>query len=113
MFVERPLDAADAHIGWDTFEALVAGVRRCADEGRFRPADAGDRATQLWALAHGVVSLELAQLLEPAQGLNAYGATAYHLFTSYGDERDRAQQSLMDALHRSGLTVDEPRADAS
>jgi len=59
------------------------------------------------------VSLELAQLLERAQGLNAYGAAAYHLFTSYGDERDAARQSLAEALRRSGLTLDESRADAS
>jgi AcrR family transcriptional regulator len=113
MFVEKPLDAADAHIGWDTFEALVAGVQRCIAAGRFRSADAGGRATELWAVAHGLVSLELAQLLEPAQTLNAYGAAAHHLFTAYGDEHDRARQSLADGLRRSGLTVDEPRADAS
>src|SRR5436189_114464 len=50
MFMERPHDADDAQIGWDTFEALIAGVQRCITAERFREGDAADRATQLWAL---------------------------------------------------------------
>ncbi|MGH8917144.1 MAG: TetR/AcrR family transcriptional regulator, partial [Actinomycetes bacterium] len=65
MFLEGPVDEADLETGLETFERLVAGVQRCIDAGRFADADATDLATQLWALEHGVVSLQLAHLLAP------------------------------------------------
>ena len=101
MFMEQPIDDVEAGIGWDTFDSLVAGVRRCLDAGRFAPADERDLATQLWALAHGMASLRLARLLDPAQAFAGFGGAALGLFTSYGDDRASAQASLQRALQRS------------
>src|SRR5213080_886416 len=56
MYMEQPLDAADAAAGSETFDVLVAGVQRCIDRGRFDPAKAAELATQFWALGHGVVT---------------------------------------------------------
>ena len=49
---------------------------------------------------------EAVELVAPADAaINALGAAALHLFTSYGDQRDAARQSLVEALARSGLAA--------
>jgi AcrR family transcriptional regulator len=105
MFMEQPLDAEEAEIGLDTFEILVGGVERCITDGRFRRADAEGVATQLWALAHGVVTLEIAGIIDPGRALHAFGSASLNLFTGYGVERGAARRSLADALARSQETV--------
>ena len=49
-------------VGLAAFEELVAAVARCVDAGVL-PGDPGRLALQIWATAHGAVSLELAGLL--------------------------------------------------
>jgi AcrR family transcriptional regulator len=51
-----------------TFEPLVSAVRRAMDAGLLRPADPVTVATSFWACVHGLVSLELRELLSPAAG---------------------------------------------
>lgn len=53
MFMEAPLDEADAAAGAATFDVLVAGVARCVAAGRFDPADPSAAATQLWGSRMG------------------------------------------------------------
>jgi AcrR family transcriptional regulator len=115
MFMEPPLDAADAEIGWETFDALVTGVQRCISDGRLVDVDAGAVATQLWGLAHGLVSLELAALLDRGRALTALGSAAFALFTASGDDPDKTRISLIDSLRRSGLEAPQRRrrSDAS
>jgi hypothetical protein len=60
MFMEAPLDEADAEECENTFAVLVAGARRYRGEGA-----AVALATELWAAGHGVATLELSALLEP------------------------------------------------
>ena len=55
-------EAADA-----TYEPLVIAVARCQREGRFRPGDPEPVALHLWALTHGMVSLELAGKVDGEQ----------------------------------------------
>jgi len=43
-----------------TFRPLVAAVQRCLDAGRLTGADAERISLHLWAVSHGMVSLELA-----------------------------------------------------
>src|SRR5207248_3865646 len=69
MFMEQPLDEADAAARTETFEVLVAAMQRCIEDGRFASADAADLATQFWALGHGVVSLQLARMLSGEEAL--------------------------------------------
>lgn len=85
MFLEGPVDDQDLETGLETFERLVAGVQRCIDAGRFADADADatDVATQLWALEHGVVSLQLAHLLAPEQAVASLRSIGVNLLRAY------------------------------
>ena len=49
-------------VALDAFGAMVQAVGRCIDDGHLS-GSAGDLALQLWATAHGAVSLELAGFL--------------------------------------------------
>jgi AcrR family transcriptional regulator len=65
----RPVPAfapdADAQLVADaTFQPLVTGVQRCLDAGLFMGDDAQRIAFHLWAVSHGMVSLELAGHLQ-------------------------------------------------
>ena len=94
MFMEQPLDEADAAARTETFEVLVAGMQRCIEDGRFAPADAADLATQFWALGHGVVSLQLARMLSGEEALRSLAGAIVNLFIAFGDEPQRARRSL-------------------
>ena len=94
MFMEQPLDEADAAARTETFEVLVAAMQRCIEDGRFSPADAADLATQFWALGHGVVSLQLARMLSPEEALRSLAGAIVNLFIAFGDEPQRAQRAL-------------------
>ena len=80
------MDEGTSGVGLDTFERLVDGVRRCLDAGRFSPGDAVDLATQLWAVSHGAVTLELAGLLDSQQALTTFSNCSRALFRAYGDD---------------------------
>jgi AcrR family transcriptional regulator len=62
MFMEAPLDEADAAECAGTFAMLVAGAQRHLGEG-----DGVALAMELWAAGHGVATLELSALLTPEQ----------------------------------------------
>ena len=94
MFMEQPLDAADAAARTDTFQVLVGAVQRCIEDGRFAPANAADLATQFWALGHGVVSLQLTRVLSDQEALRSLGGAIVNLFIAFGDEPQRARRSL-------------------
>ena len=73
MFMEQPLDEADAAAGVATFDVLVAGVDRCVAAGRFGSAGpAATAATQLWAVTHGLVTLQLVGWLAPDKRSTAW-----------------------------------------
>ena len=55
-----------------TFQPLVAGVQRCLDAGVFIGDDAERIAFHLWAMSHGMVSLELAGHLPAEDADTAY-----------------------------------------
>src|SRR6266550_6894777 len=80
MFMEQPLDEADAAARTETFEVLVAAMQRCIEDGRFAPADAADLATQFWALGHGVVSLQLTRVLSDEEAVRSLGSAIVNLF---------------------------------
>jgi AcrR family transcriptional regulator len=113
MYMEQPLDAADAAAGSGTFNILTAGVQRCIDSGRFDPANAVELATQFWAFGHGVVALELANLLSAEEALNCSASALLNLFSAWGDDRDAARQSLTRAGRRAGLGPDPTAASSS
>jgi AcrR family transcriptional regulator len=53
-------DARTKDVAEATFRPLVDGVQRCMDAGAMVPGDAERVASYLWAVTHGMVSLELA-----------------------------------------------------
>jgi hypothetical protein len=101
VFMEQPLDEADAVIGSESFQVLVAGVERCIASHLFTAADPAELATQVWALGHGGLTLQLAGLLSADQAIRCLTGTLLHLFASYGAGRDVAQRSLQKAFNRA------------
>lgn len=102
MFVERPIDD-DPHVGMFTFERLVDAVGRAIDAGRFARGDSWGLATQLWAMAHGIVTLHLAGLLTLDDVLACTSEMAVNLFASFGDDRAAARRSVNKALSKLPL----------
>jgi AcrR family transcriptional regulator len=98
VFMEQPLDSADAVIGSESFEFLVTGVQRCITEGAFDAADAVELATQIWALGHGGLTLQLAGLLSPEQASTCLIGALQQLFASYGAGHDAARGSMEKAF---------------
>jgi hypothetical protein len=93
MFMERPLDEADAEVGLYTFQMLVDQVQRCIDAGRFDDNGAWDMATQLWTSVHGAVVLQLAGIMD-AQTVDAITTKVGRaLFISFGDDPGRTDAS--------------------
>jgi AcrR family transcriptional regulator len=101
MFMDGPVDAGDAGVGLETFGQLVTTVQRCIDAGRFDPADPRALATQLWALVHGLVTLQLARLLSTEQVLGCLDDGARHLVTAFGDDPRAFGRSLAHATDGS------------
>lgn len=64
---EFQLDAETGALIQPTFDALVAAVARCVEEGSFAPAEPNDLAVRLNGLAHGLCSLELRGALGDAE----------------------------------------------
>jgi AcrR family transcriptional regulator len=83
MFMEGPVGTDDADVGLDTFLQLVDAVQRCIDVGRFGPGDAYAMAQQLWAVSHGVVTLQLAHLLEPQVAQDCLRAAAGSILAAF------------------------------
>ncbi len=117
MFMEAPLDEADAGVGLDTFEQLVNGIQRCMNAGRFRRADAWELATQMWANVHGASALHLAAMLDQPGVVRTAVASARALMVDFGDDPDAVDRSLQAAADRVAgsdweIGVDLSKADS-
>jgi AcrR family transcriptional regulator len=103
MFMEAPIDPADAETGWDTFERLVSTVQRCMDAGRFsRCPDALSGAQQIWTMTHGVVTVVLTGFIDLEQAQHLLTSMGAAVFVGLGDRRDTAERSIAQALSISG-----------
>lgn len=103
MFLDGPLDEEDLGTGLDTFLHLVHAVARCVAAGRLPradPADPAELAVELWALEHGLVTLQLAHLLPPAQALERLATTVRSLLLAWGDDPEAYARSMAAALAR-------------
>ena len=92
MFMDP--DLAGPEIGLDTFDRLVAGVRRCVEAGRFSPADPNTLALQLWSALHGVIALQLSGLLDGPVAVATIGASWRNLFLAFGDDPAATDRSM-------------------
>lgn len=99
MFGEHG-DGTDAMVGLDTFLTLADAVGRCISARRFRAAEAADLATQIWAVGHGVVTLQLAGFLDPTQAIACFSELGQNLFIAFGDKPGRVQSSMASIQHR-------------
>jgi len=105
MFLDGPMDDTDLATGLDTFMHLVNGVQRCLDAGRLpaaAPADAAELAVEIWALEHGLVSLQLAHLLPPDQAIERLASGARSLLLAWGDDPQVHDRSVARARRRFG-----------
>jgi len=100
MFSDGPIDDVDFGTGLDSFMVLVNAVARCMDAGRLRLGEPPEHAVQFWALSHGVVSLQLAQLLPPEQALDCLESTAQNLLLAWGDDPKATARSVRNARRR-------------
>jgi len=105
MFLDGPVDEADVGTGLDTFMYLVKGVARCVEAGRLPKAetvDPAELALEIWALTHGLISLQLAQLLPAAQAVEHLQSGARSLFIAWGDDPRKLKRSRDRAMARLG-----------
>jgi len=99
-FMEQPLDADDAELGSEAHRVLLESIQRCLDAGRFKSADPHALATEFWALGHGVIALELAQLISSEEARDCLEGACSKLFRGYGDEQQAIERSLKSARQR-------------
>jgi len=105
MFLES---VDDDDVGEGTFERLVRAVQRAMEAGRFDVADPLDNATQLWAMAHGVVTLHKAGCLTLDEAIKTTAGMALNLFCGFGDDEDAAIVSMAKAQEQwVGLSLPE------
>jgi AcrR family transcriptional regulator len=103
MFLDGPVDDTDIGTGLDTFMYLVNGVARCVEAGRLPdadPADPAELAVELWALNHGLVSLQLAHMLAEGQALKRLETSARSLFLAWGDDPKAHARSMASVRRR-------------
>jgi AcrR family transcriptional regulator len=87
-----------------SFEALLEVVRRMIGAGRIRDDGASVVAGRLWCLTHGAVLLEIAGFF----GHEGHGVTeilapiTVDVLVGMGDDRNRTNQSLTEAVTRIG-----------
>ena len=110
MFMEQPLDEADAEIGSDTRERLTRAMARCVEAGRFSPAEPALLANEFWAFGHGVTALLLMHLLSPEEARRAVVDGGLRLFIGFGDDPDAAGASVARAAGDPGSAQGEALA---
>jgi AcrR family transcriptional regulator len=106
MFLETHEPAEDL-IGLDTFQILVDCVARCVEAGRLDAAEPFDLAVQLWATAHGLVSLQLAGLLSAELAAEMLVAGQWSLLLAFGADSRALTRALGRANRNRGAP---PRA---
>jgi AcrR family transcriptional regulator len=89
------LSAEDRQHGIYTLSGVVACAERCISANRFRPADAGLVAYQMWNAVHGTVSLELGgYLIDPYGPDRCFEAQLTGLMIGAGDAPETAAASV-------------------
>ena len=90
--------------GTTAFGILAALTERAMAQGRVRVLDAGALAAQIWSAIHGYVLLEMAGFFgsEGKGVVEVLAPLTIMLLVGAGDERERAESSLLDAMTRLG-----------
>ena len=101
MFLDH-LEPTDDAVGLDTFDQLVVAVARCVESGRFSPGEPFDLALQLWAVAHGLVSLQLSGLVATPLAVEMLSAAWRNLFLAFGAEAKLVSRAFTKARRAGG-----------
>ena len=100
MFMETTVDTAEAASNVATFLPTVTAVERCIQSGRLSVSDPWDGAVELWALAHGLVSLALSGMLSDEDLRRHLQNGSRACFVGYGDQPEATNRSLRRARRR-------------
>jgi AcrR family transcriptional regulator len=101
MFLEGPLDEDDAQTGLDTFAQLVSGVTRCLEARRIRAVDAVEVATELWAVSHGLITLQFANLLPADEVRHQMAAVTRRILVGCGADPKTLDRSAARTRQRA------------
>jgi hypothetical protein len=102
-----PMAEEEEEVARDTFDRLLVAVKRAIDAGRFH-GDPERLATQLWAMAHGIVSLEHAGCLTLEEGRQAAQDMAENLLVGFGEDPATARaiiERAREAYEAQGVEV--------
>ena len=80
MFMEGSFDSTDLEVCQGIFGALIGALARCP----LKDGDPHTAATEMWAMGHGIITLQLAGALEPEQGEALFGRALDHLLAALG-----------------------------
>jgi AcrR family transcriptional regulator len=100
MFFETTADMREAAAAATTFIPVVHAVERAIAAGRLRLDEAWDAAVELWALAHGAVSLALGGMLTADDLLRHLEHGIGACLVGFGDEATNTARSLRAARRR-------------
>jgi AcrR family transcriptional regulator len=100
MFLDTSADMDEAALGAATFLPAVASVERCLDAGRLTAGSPWDIAVEMWALAHGVVSLGIGGMLTVDELLRHLERSIHAALVGYGDDSRAAARSVRSARRR-------------
>jgi AcrR family transcriptional regulator len=105
IFTEK--SKVDSEVGMETFERLVEGVGRAVDAGRVE-GDPRAVARQMWAMAHGVVTLHLSDLLTLDEAIEAFQGMGFAVMVGLGDDPKRTRVSIERAQPRFSSLMPQP-----
>ena len=111
MFMETPLDAADAETGTSTFDPVVRAVERCVKARRFRKGDPQHGAMQLWVLTHGLCGGLLSGIFSGDDLATIGPEMTLNLFVGLGDRRAAAERSFATAAAWVSANIPVPGLD--
>lgn len=98
MFAEELKKDEDFEIGLENFQRLIDGVARAVETGRFQ-GEPEELARQLWVMTHGIVTLEIAGVLE-SEGLSLMAEMGANLMRAFGDDPKAIERSVDSAVGR-------------
>jgi AcrR family transcriptional regulator len=106
-FIFSEKSKEDSEVGMETFERLVAGVGRAVGAGRIE-GDPLSVARQMWAMAHGVVTLHLSDLLTLGEAIETFQGMGFAVMVGLGDDPGRTQVSIERAQPRFSTLMPQP-----
>lgn len=104
VMFDATVELLDAEQAAATFEPLIDAVERAQDAGPFDHRNpAADIATQYWAYGHGLASLAVSGILEPAEITRHAQQGTIAIFVGAGDTPEHAAAAIEAAWHSAHI----------